>query len=223
MIVNIPFPDRVEAGRALAERLAAEGDWSSALVLALPRGGVPVAYQVARRLGLELDILVVRKLGTPGNHELAMGAIASGGIRVMNEDIVNYAHVSPAAIDAAIERETQELQRREQAYRGQRPRPAVQGRPVILIDDGLATGATMRAAVKAARMQGAGSITVAAPVAAPETAAQLEKMADRVVCLHMPLHLYAIGNWYQNFDQTSDQEVQDLLRESWKHGGKEHE
>lgn len=223
MIVSIPFPDRVEAGRALAERLAAEGDWSGALVLALPRGGVPVAYQVSTRLGLELDILVVRKLGTPGNHELAMGAIASGGIRVMNEDIVNYAHVSPAAIETTIERETQELQRRELAYRGQRPRPAVRGRPVILIDDGLATGATMRAAVKAVRMQGAGSITVAAPVAAPETVTQLEKMADRVVCLHTPLHLYAIGNWYLNFDQTSDQEVQDLLRDSWTHGGKEHE
>lgn len=219
MIVNIPFPDRVQAGRALAERLAAEdADWKGALVLALPRGGVPVAYEVANRLGLELDILVVRKLGTPGNRELAMGAIASGGVRVMNEDIVRYARVSPAAIDATIEDESLELRRREQAYRGDRPRPSVQGRTVILIDDGLATGATMRAAIEAVRLQGASSITVAAPVAAPETVAQLEEMADRVICLYQPAQLYAIGRWYLNFDQTTDQQVQDLLQQSWTQG-----
>lgn len=219
MIVNIPFPDRVQAGRALAERLAAEdADWKGALVLALPRGGVPVAYEVANRLGLELDILVVRKLGTPGNRELAMGAIASGGVRVMNEDIVRYARVSPAAIDATIEDESLELRRREQAYLGDRPRPSVQGRTVILIDDGLATGATMRAAIEAVRLQGASSITVAAPVAAPETVAQLEEMADRVICLYQPAQLYAIGRWYLNFDQTTDQQVQDLLQQSWTQG-----
>lgn len=219
MIVNIPFPDRVQAGRALAERLAAEeADWKGALVLALPRGGVPVAYEVAKRLGLELDILVVRKLGTPGNRELAMGAIASGGVQVMNEDIVRYARVSPAAIDETIENETLELRRREQAYRGDRPRPSVQGRTVILIDDGLATGATMRAAIEAVRLQGASSITVAAPVAAPETVAQLEEMADRVICLYQPAQLYAIGRWYLNFDQTTDQQVQDLLQQSWTQG-----
>lgn len=219
MIVNIPFPDRVQAGRALAERLAAEeADWKGALVLALPRGGVPVAYEVANRLGLELDILVVRKLGTPGNRELAMGAIASGGVRVMNEDIVRYARVSPAAIDKTIEDESLELRRREQAYRGDRPRPSVQGRTVILIDDGLATGATMRAAIEAVRLQGASSITVAAPVAAPETVAQLEEMADRVICLYQPAQLYAIGRWYLNFDQTTDQQVQDLLQQSWTQG-----
>lgn len=223
MIQNVSFSDRVDAGRALAERLSDEGDWEGALVLALPRGGVPVAFQVSQRLGLDLDILVVRKLGTPGNAELAMGAIASGGVRVMNEDIVNYAHVSSATIEATIERETQELRRREQAYRGQHPLPTLKGRTVILVDDGLATGATMRAAVAAVRKQGAGEIVVAAPVAAPETARQLEKLADRVICLHMPLHLYAIGNWYQNFNQTSDQEVRDLLQESWKHEGEEYE
>ncbi|MEC7473394.1 MAG: phosphoribosyltransferase family protein [Pseudomonadota bacterium] len=199
MTLKIPFPDRIYAGEALAERLAQEDDWTDALVLALPRGGVPVAFEVAQRLGLELDILVVRKLGTPGNRELAMGAIASGGVRVMNEDIVRYVHVSKAEIDGTIAQESHELQRREQAYRGDRPRPAVTGRAVILVDDGLATGATMRAAVKAVR--------------------QLEPLADRVVCLHMPHDLYAIGRWYQNFDQTPDQLVVDLLQRAWSSGG----
>ncbi|MCW3149378.1 phosphoribosyltransferase [Stutzerimonas stutzeri] len=219
MSVTIPFPDRVQAGRALAERLAQEGAWNDALVLALPRGGVPVGYEVAQRLGLELDILVVRKLGTPGNRELAMGAIASGGVRVMNEDIVRYIHVTRAEIDGTIAQETHELQRREQAYRGERPRPVVEGRAVILVDDGLATGATMRAAVQAVRKLGAGSITVAVPVAAPESVAQLERMAERVVCLHMPHDLYAIGRWYVNFDQTSDQQVVELLQRAWTRKG----
>jgi len=218
MTLKIPFPDRTQAGAALAERLAQEGSWGNALVLALPRGGVPVAYEVAQRLGLELDILVVRKLGTPGNRELAMGAIATGGVRVMNEDIVRYVHVSKAEIDGTVAQETHELQRRERAYRGDRPQPVIAGRAVILVDDGLATGATMRAAVQAVRQLGASGITVAIPVAAPDSVAQLESLADRIVCLHLPHDLYAIGRWYENFDQTPDWQVVELLQRAWNRG-----
>jgi putative phosphoribosyl transferase len=218
MTLKIPFPDRTQAGEALAELLAQEGDWQDALVLALPRGGVPVAYQVARRLGLELDILVVRKLGTPGNRELAMGAIASGGVRVMNEDILHYVHVSKAEIDGTVAQEAHELQRSERAYRGNRALPVIAGRAVILVDDGLATGATMRAAVQAVRQLGASSITVAVPVAAPDSVAQLEALTDRIVCLHLPHDLYAIGRWYENFDQTSDRQVVELLQRAWSEG-----
>jgi len=218
MTLKIPFPDRVQAGEALAERLAQDGSWQDALVLALPRGGVPVAFEVAQRLGLELDILVVRKLGVPGNPELAMGAIASGGVRVMNDDIVHYIHISRAEIDGTIAQEAHELLRREQAYRSDRPQPAIEGRAVILVDDGLATGATMRAAVQAVRKMGAGSITVAVPVAAPDSLAQLEPLADRIVCLYLPHDLYAIGRWYQNFDQTSDRQVMELLQRAWRKG-----
>ena len=215
----IPFSNREQAGRALAERLAQAASWSGALVLALPRGGVPVAYEVADRLGLELDILVVRKLGTPGNPELAMGAIASGGVRVMNEDIVHYSHASHAEIEGTVIQESHELQRRERAYRGDRPRPVIQDRAVILVDDGLAPRAPKRAAVQAVHKLGAGSVTVAVPVGAPESVAQLEQLADRVVCLHLPHDLYAIGRWYVNFDQTSDRQVMDLLQQAWSRGG----
>ncbi|EHY78033.1 MULTISPECIES: phosphoribosyltransferase [Stutzerimonas stutzeri subgroup] len=218
MTLKIPFPDRVQAGEALAERLAQDGNWQDALVLALPRGGVPVAFEVAQRLGLELDILVVRKLGVPGNPELAMGAIASGGVRVMNDDIVHYIHISKAEIDGTVAQETHELLRRERAYRGDRPRPAIEGRAVILVDDGLATGATMRAAVQAVRKMSAGSVTVAVPVAAPDSVALLEPLAERIVCLYLPHDLYAIGRWYQNFDQTSDRQVMELLQRAWSKG-----
>lgn len=215
MSLNIPFPDRVYAGRALAERMASEGPWNNAIVLALPRGGVPVAYEVANRLGLELDILVVRKLGLPGHQELAMGAIASGGVRVMNEDVIHYAHVAPVTVDLIAERELQELQRRERVYRGDRPLPSVRERPVILIDDGLATGATMRAAIEAVRLLGAERVIVAVPVGAPDTVAQLRRQADQVICLFTPQDLVAIGYWYRDFSQTSDREVQELLRQAW--------
>ena len=218
MTLKIPFPDRVQAGEALAARLADDGNWQDALVLALPRGGVPVAFEVAQRLGLELDILVVRKLGVPGNPELAMGAIASGGVRVMNDDIVHYIHISKAEIDGTVAQETHELLRRERAYRGDRPRPAIEGRAVILVDDGLATGATMRAAVQAVRKMSAGSVTVAVPVAAPDSVALLEPLAERIVCLYLPHDLYAIGRWYQNFDQTSDRQVMELLQRAWSKG-----
>ena len=219
MSLRIPFSDRAEAGRALAERLAEEGDWRNALVLALPRGGVPVACQIAERLCLELDILVVRKLGTPGNPELAMGAIASGGVQVMNEDILRYVHVSHAEIEGTLIQETHELQRRELAYRGDRPRPTIEGRALILVDDGLATGATMRAAVQAVRQLGARSVTVAVPVAAPDSVALLEPLADRIVCLHLPHDLYAIGRWYEHFDQTPDRQVVELLQRAWNREG----
>lgn len=219
MSLTIPFPDRRYAGHALAERLHQLGDWAGALVLALPRGGVPVAFEVAERLGLELDILVVRKLGAPGNRELAMGAIASGGVRVMNPDVVRLSHASQVEIDATMVQETDELYRREKAYRADRPRPVIKGRAVILVDDGLATGATMRAAAEAVRKLGATRITVAVPVAAPESVAQLERIADRVVCLHMPYDLYAIGRWYELFDQTSDRQVVELLQQAWARGG----
>lgn len=219
MSLTIPFPDRRYAGQALAERLHQLGDWAGALVLALPRGGVPVAFEVAERLGLELDILVVRKLGAPGNRELAMGAIASGGVRVMNPDVVGLSHASQAEIDATMVQETDELYRREKAYRADRPRPVIKGRAVILVDDGLATGATMRAAAEAVRKLGATRITVAVPVAAPESVAQLERIADRVVCLHMPYDLYAIGRWYELFDQTPDRQVVELLQQAWARGG----
>lgn len=215
MSLNIPFPDRVYAGRALAERMASEGPRDNAIVLALPRGGVPVAYEVASRLGLELDILVVRKLGLPGHQELAMGAIASGGVRVMNEDVIHYAHVAPVTVDLIAERELQELQRRERVYRGDRPPPSVRERPVILIDDGLATGATMRAAIEAVRLRGAERVIVAVPVGAPDTVAQLRRQADQVICLFTPQDLVAIGYWYRDFSQTSDREVQELLRQAW--------
>jgi putative phosphoribosyl transferase len=215
MSPRIPFADRVEAGRALAERLEQDGDWRDALVLALPRGGVPVAFEVAERLGLALDILVVRKLGTPHNPELAMGAIASGGVRVMNDDILRYVQVSQAEIDGTVIQETHELQRRERAYRGERPRPVVEGRAVILVDDGLATGATMRAAVQAVRKLGARRITVAVPVAAPDSVAGLAPLTDGIVCLHQPHDLYAIGRWYENFEQTPDRQVVDLLQRAW--------
>ncbi|MFC0665897.1 phosphoribosyltransferase [Azotobacter chroococcum] len=215
MSLNIPFPDRVQAGRNLAEHLSSQGPWTNALVLALPRGGVPVAYEVASRLGLELDILVVRKLGLPGHQELAMGAIASGGVQVMNEDIVHYAHVPPATIEHVADRELQELQRREHAYRGERAQPSLRERPVILIDDGLATGATMRAAIEAVRRLGATSVIVAVPVGAPETVGQLRRLADRVICLYTPQELSAIGYWYRDFSQVSDREVQELLQRAW--------
>jgi len=215
MSLNIPFSDRVQAGRSLADQLATEAAWDNALVLALPRGGVPVAYEVACRLGLELDILVVRKLGLPGNPELAMGAIASGGVRVLNAEVVQYARVASGTIDQVAEREQRELERREHAYRGERPLPKPGGRPVILIDDGLATGATMRAAIEATKRLGAGTVTVAVPVGAPETVAQLRRLADRVICLCMPQELCAIGYWYRDFNQVSDAEVQELLQNAW--------
>lgn len=209
------FQDRRDAGRRLAALLAGQVG-ADALVLALPRGGVPVAAEVAGRLGLDMDVLLVRKLGVPGHEELAMGAIATGGAVVLNEDLLDQLQIGQAAIARVRAREQRELQRRERVYRGNRALPALAGRELVLIDDGLATGATMRAAVAALRQQRPRKIVVAVPVAPPETVAILEREADAVLCLLTPSPFYGVGYWYQDFAQTTDEEVCGLLR----HGGR---
>jgi predicted phosphoribosyltransferase len=207
------FRDRRQAGRLLATRLAAYKDRPDVLVLALPRGGVPVAFEVARALHAPLDAFLVRKLGLPGQEELAMGAIASGGVRVLNEDILRALRISQETIDAAATEEQQELERREREYRGDRGPPEVRGRIVILIDDGLATGSTMRAAVAALRRRQPARIIVAVPVGAPETCAEFQHEADEAVCAVTPEPFYAVGMWYKDFSQTTDKEVHDLLEQ----------
>ena len=208
------FKDRVQAGRQLAEKLLTHGGEAGAIVLGLPRGGVVVAAEVAAKLGLPLDVFLVRKLGVPGYEELAMGAIASGGIRVLNEAVIRQTGVSAAAIEAATDREQQELVRRETAYRGNRPRLDVRGRTVIIVDDGLATGATMRAAVTALRRRGPGRIIVAVPVASREACDEFRVAVDEVVCAMTPAPFQAVGAWYEVFEQTTDGEVQRLLKAS---------
>ena len=208
------FTDRRDAGRTLAKQLSAYAGRPDVLVLALPRGGVPVAYEVARALDAPLDVFIVRKLGLPGHEELAIGAIASGGVRVLNEDIVRGLRIPDSVIDAVAQRELRELERRERAYRGDRPAPEAHGRTVILIDDGLATGASMRAAVAALRAQNPAEIIVAVPTAAPETCAALEPEVDKVVCATTPEPFYGVGRWYEDFSQTSDEEVRALLEEA---------
>lgn len=215
--LEIPIPDRATAGRALAELLAGQGG-AETLVLALPRGGVPVAYEIAEALGSPLDLMLVRKLGVPGHEELAMGAIASGGVRVLNEDILRSLGITDAAVEPVERREAEELARRERAYRGERPMPELRDKRVILVDDGIATGATMRAAVQAARQLGASHVIVAAPVGAPQTLSMLRQEADEVVCPFTPDPLWAIGRWYREFPQTSDEEVVQLLRQAWRAG-----
>ena len=209
-----PFKDRRDAGRKLAQKLSAYAGRPDVLVLALPRGGVPVAHEVARALDAPLDVFIVRKLGLPGHEELAIGAIASGGVRVLNEDIVRGLRIPQRVIDAVAERELRELERREHVYRGDRPAPDVRGRKVILIDDGLATGASMRAAVEALRAQNPAEIIVAVPTAAPETCAALEPEVDKIVCATTPEPFYGVGRWYEDFSQTSDEEVRALLEEA---------
>lgn len=205
------FQDREDAGRQLAERLSEYAHQPDVLVLALPRGGVPVAYEVARSLGAPLDVYLVRKLGVPGHEELAMGAIASGGVCVLNEEVVEMLRIPQEVIDSVARQEEQELQRRERAYRAGRPPPRVRGRTVILVDDGLATGATMRAAAEALKEEGAGRLIVAVPVAPPETCAELGREVDRIVCAATPEPFYGVGMWYADFSQTSDAEVTELL------------
>ena len=205
------FRDRRDAGRLLAEKLAAYANRPDVLVLALPRGGVPVAYEVARRLGAPLDVFVVRKLGVPGHEELAMGAVATGGVRVLNDQLVEQLGIPDQMIDAVAARERQELARRERLYRGGRRPPDVRGRTVILVDDGLATGATMYAAIEALRKQNPGRIVVAVPTASPETCEEMKAKADHVICAITPDPFQAVGRWYQDFSQTSDEEVADLL------------
>ena len=208
------FKDRRDAGKQLAQELSAYAGRSDVIVLALPRGGVPVAYEVARALNAPLDIFIVRKLGLPGHEELAIGAIASGGIRVLNHDIVQGLKIPQTMIDTVTRQELQELERRERAYRGDRPPPEVRGRTVILVDDGLATGASMRAAVAALRAQNPARIVVAVPTAAPETCAAFESEVDEVICAMTPEPFYGVGRWYEDFSQTTDEEVRALLEQA---------
>jgi putative phosphoribosyl transferase len=205
------FPDRAAAGRLLAEKLTQYAGHNDVIVLGLPRGGVPVAYEVARDLRVPLDVFIVRKLGVPGFEELAVGAIASGGVRVLNEDVARALPNADEIIEAVTQREMIEVQRREEKYRDGRPAPEISGRTVILIDDGLATGATMRAAVKALRQRGAAKIVVAVPVGPPDTCKEFEEEADEVVCASAPEFFQAVGQYYEDFSQTSDEEVRGLL------------
>jgi predicted phosphoribosyltransferase len=205
------FRDRREAGRLLAQLLGAYADRDDVLVLALPRGGVPVAYEVARALRAPLDVLLVRKLGLPGHEELALGAVASGGIRVLDSSLLMQFGISGETLARIAERETLELLRRERAYRGELPPRDVQGRSVIVVDDGLATGASMRAAVKTMRKRGPARLVVAVPVAPAGTCASLREEADDVVCSRTPEPFAAVGQWYEDFRQTSDEEVRELL------------
>ena len=205
------FQDRTDAGRQLAEELLSYAGRDDAIVLALPRGGVPVAFEVAQRLGVPLDVFVVRKLGVPGHEELAMGAIASGGIRVLNEDVLYVLPDAQSIVEMVTAIEREELKRRERDYRGDRPAPEVRGRTVILVDDGLATGATMRAAAAALGQQGAAKIIVAVPVGAPSTCHEIKSVADAVVCLQTPGSFMGVGQYYEDFSQTSDEEVRELL------------
>jgi predicted phosphoribosyltransferase len=209
---ELRFVDRRHAGRALAERLRQYADRGDVLVLGLPRGGVVVAHEVAAALSAPLEAFLVRKLGVPGYPELAMGAIASGGVRVMNEEVIRWYHVSTDVVEAVARTEAIELQRRERAYRGGRPPLPIDGKAVILVDDGLATGSTMRAAVAAVKQYRPSRSIVAVPVGARDTCAQLEALADEVHCLLMPAGFRAVGEWYDDFSETSDDEVRALLR-----------
>jgi putative phosphoribosyl transferase len=208
------FQDRTDAGRQLAEQLLSYARRDDVIVLGLPRGGVPVAFEVAQRLGVPLDVFVVRKLGLPGHEELAMGAIAPGGVRVLNEDVLYVVPNAQAIVEMVTAIEREELERRERNYRNDRPPPDLNGRTVILIDDGLATGATMRAAVAALRQQGAVKIVVAVPVGAPITCQDLKNAADEVICLQTPAAFIGVGQYYADFSQTTDEEVRELLAAS---------
>lgn len=207
-----PFADRLEAGKLLGEEVVRRiGRRADAIVLALPRGGVPVGYEVARALGAPLDVFIVRKLGVPGQEELAMGAIASGGVRVLNEEVLRYVSVPRRTIDVVAEQEGRELARREKAYRGNRPPLDVTGKTVVIVDDGLATGSTMKAAVKALKAMKPREIVVAVPVAAPSTCGEFRSLVDEMICLCTPEPFQAVGLWYEDFTQTTDEEVRALL------------
>ncbi|PYL83437.1 MAG: phosphoribosyl transferase [Verrucomicrobia bacterium] len=212
------FQDRTDAGRQLAEKLLSYAGRDDVIVLALPRGGVPVAFEVAQRVRVPLDVCVVRKLGVPGHEELAMGAIASGGVRVLNEDVLYVLPDAQSIVEMVTAIEREELKRRERDYRSNRPAPEVRGRTVILVDDGLATGATMRAAAAALRQQGAAKIIVAVPVGAPGTCHEIRSVADEVVCLQTPGSFMGVGQYYEDFSQTTDEEVRELLAASASKG-----
>lgn len=208
------FRDRKQAGQYLAGKLLKYARRPDVLVLGLPRGGVPVAFEIAAALGAPLDVFVVRKLGVPGHEELAMGALAGGGLRVLNDDVVRRLQIPYRVIDSVIAKERQELERRERLYRGERPALNVRGRTVILIDDGLATGSTMRAAIAALRLQRPARIIVAVPVGAPDTCAAFQDEADEAICGVMPEPFYAVGAYYRDFSQTTDAEVHNLLAQA---------
>jgi putative phosphoribosyl transferase len=205
------YRDRTHAGRELASKLLGYAGRPDVIVLALPRGGVPVAYEVAKALRAPLDVFVVRKLGVPGHEEYAMGAIATGGVRVIDERVVRAAGLTRADLDAVTAAEQRELERRERQYRGDRAPPNVEGRTAILVDDGLATGSTMRAAVEALREEGAARVVVAVPIAPPETCDAFRDIVDDIVCAQTPEPFYAVGLWYEDFSQTTDDEVRELL------------
>lgn len=208
------YKDRKDAGKYLASYLMEYANRPDVLVLGLPRGGVPVAYEVAKALNAPLDVFIVRKLGVPGHEELAMGAIATGGVRILNEDVVQQLQIPSQIINAVTAQEQQELERRERLYRDDRPLPDVRGRVVILVDDGLATGSTMQAAVAALREMQPARLVVAVPVAAPSVCESFTHIVDQMVCAQTPEPFYAVGLWYQDFSQTSDEEVHHILQES---------
>ena len=205
------FKNRIEAGKKLAKELENYKDEIHAIVLGLPRGGVPVAYEVAESLHLPLDVFLVRKLGVPGQPELAMGAIASGGVRVLNDRVIRRAGISEGQIEKTVQKEKEKLQKREEAYRGSRREIKIRGKTVLLIDDGLATGASMRAAISALRDLNPKKIVVAVPTAPPDTCQEIKSEVDQVVCLETPTPFWGVGGSYQNFSQTSNKDVRQLL------------
>ena len=211
-MLELPFRDRAEAGRLLGAQLTGRNFPTDSIVLALPRGGVPVAFEVARTLGLPLDVIVVRKLGVPWQPELAMGAIASGGIRVLDQQLIRMEGISQADVEAIATREGEEAERREQLYRAGRPPLELRNRTVVLVDDGLATGSTMLAAVKCVKSLQPSAVIVAVPVASRQACARLRHVDEECVCLALPDRFGAVGQWYQDFRETSDAEVRDLLR-----------
>lgn len=214
------FANRTEAGKFLADALSGYAGRNDIFVLALPRGGVPVAYEVAKALSAPLDLWLVRKLGVPGQEELALGALAGENIRVLNQDIIDLLNIDQTVIDGIIARERAELERRNGLYRQGKPPPDLEGKTIIIVDDGLATGATMRVAIASLRHSGAARIIVAVPVGAVSTCGKIEKEADELICLHMPEPFYGVGQWYGNFSQTSDNEVLALLNHAVKNPGR---
>ncbi len=210
------FQNREEAGRILAAKLMLYANRPDTLILALPRGGVPIGYEIARALNLPLDVIIVRKLGVPGHEELAMGAIASGGVRVLNRSVIESLRIPPDSLEAVEKREALELMRREATYRGNRQPASVKGKTVILVDDGVATGSTMRVAISALREQHAGRIIVATPVAPPTVRWEMEALVEDFVALVMPEDFFGVGQWYEEFTQVSDDTVYELLRKGAK-------
>lgn len=212
------YQDRRQAGQVLAQALDAYADRDDVIVLALPRGGVPVAYEIAKALNAPLDVFIVRKLGVPGHTELAMGAIAMGGVTVFNQAIIEQLNISQDNIDSVIESEKSELKRRELAYRGDHPHPILTNKSVLLIDDGIATGATMRAAIKALKLSHAKELIVAVPVAAKDTCDEIATLVDQLYCPLRPIYFHAVGEWYDDFSQTEDDEVHTLLKDAQHYG-----